>query len=65
VEERDHVHGAPTHATAVLLGEDDLHVDRFHPVDSRIGGGLLADADVGVPADLGDVFRVQGAPERP
>src|SRR5664280_716967 len=61
--ERDDVHGASAHAPAVLLGEDDPYVQRFHPVAGRIDGSRVASADVGMSVSYTHLVRVQGAAE--
>ena len=61
--ERDHVHGAPGHRPAIVLGHHGFHVDRVDPIVRGAGVGPLLRADEGAVLDARHVLGVRGAPE--
>src|SRR5262249_29186179 len=49
--ERNDVHGAIAHATAIQVGHDAFHLSRRHPVVRRAGVGFVDRADEGALLD--------------
>ena len=62
--ERDHIHGAPGHRAAIMLGHHGFHVDRVDPIVRGASVGLLVRTDERAVLDARHVLGVRRAPER-